>query len=270
MVMSDDKPTFPTSRPRMPWRRIYQRRHARYIEVRYERFAHPDGGTPRRLVLVSDVHARDDWFDAQCVQELMRAVREIPHVDAILHLGDFVGDDPTAIDWAAPILASADAAHFAVLGNHDHWADPDRVSEHLEQAGISLLTNTSVRVGDDLVLAGIDSCWGGRPKPRRALEGIDPSERTVVLGHEPYLATLHTHWLHVAGHTHHGQVRSPLLGDAVMERSMPKKSAPYPRGRYSRPAPDGRERHIYTTAGVGYSTVDFRLFCPPEIVVIDL
>ena len=101
-----------------------------------------------------------------------------------------------------------------------------------------------------------------------------------MLGHEPHLATLHEHALHLAGHTHCGQVRSPVIGDWTSRLHMPKYSEPYPCRLYElaveadaiEPAThrtSGDRRWVYTTAGVGYSTVDFRLFCPPEIVVID-
>jgi predicted MPP superfamily phosphohydrolase len=202
---------------------------------------------------------------------MMDVVRAVPDVSAILHLGDFVGDDPSAIDWAAPLLADIDMPGYAVLGNHDHWSDPERVSGRLADAGITMLTNRSLELGG-IVLAGVDSCWGGSPDIRASLKGVDEAAPVIVLGHEPWLATLHDRWLHVAGHTHHGQVRAPLFGDRVMNRSMPKKSQPYPRGRYQR-TPASAETPAtwaYTTAGVGYSTADFRFLCPPEIVVLDL
>lgn len=264
-------PSLPDTRPSRPTRRIYQRRTADYVAIRYERFTHPAIQDPMRVVLVSDVHARDDWFDGKCVRDLMSVVRSVPDVSAILHLGDFVGDDPTAIDWAAPLLAEIDVPSFAVLGNHDHWSDPERVAGGLAGAGITMLTNRSLTRGD-IVLAGVDSCWGGSPDIRASLKGVDNDFPVIVLGHEPWLATLHDRWLHVAGHTHHGQVRAPFFGDKVMNRSMPKKSLPFPKGRYQRTAATASSpaTWAYTTAGVGYSTADFRFLCPPEIVVLDL
>jgi predicted MPP superfamily phosphohydrolase len=221
--------------------------------------------TGLRIVLVTDLHAREDWFPASLVERTVELVNEIDNVDLVVLGGDFVGDDVTAIDWAAPILEGIAPPTYAILGNHDHWAGPRQVRTALESAGITMLTNRSFPVGDGAYLAGIDSCWGGRPSPDEALAGTEGLAPVIVVGHEPYLATLHSEFLHLAGHTHHAQVRSPVFGNAVARRTMPSFSQPYPRGLYRRED----DSWVYTSAGIGYSTVDFRLFCPPEISIID-
>jgi uncharacterized protein len=241
---------------------LLQWRDARRIVTRH---VHIPGAHGARLALVSDLHARDDWFPVGHVRSVVERVNELEDIDAVLLLGDFVGDDVTAIDWAAPELARIVAPTYAVLGNHDHWTDPERIARELERAGVDMLTNRSVELGaHDLWLAGIDSCWGGDPDPERAFAEVPAGVDTVVLGHEPHLATLHDRYLHVAGHTHHGQVRTPLFGEFVARRNYVRFSQPYPRGLYAR----GEHSFVYTTGGVGYSTVSFRVSCPPEIVVL--
>jgi predicted MPP superfamily phosphohydrolase len=130
-----------------------------------------------------------------------------------------------------------------------------------------MLTNRSTQLAGGTWMAGIDSCWGGRPDTESALRDVPDDTRAIVLGHEPWLATTHDRHLHVAGHTHHGQVRAPLplVGEAVANMFYPRYSRPFPRGLYRRTG----DAFVYTTAGVGYSTVDWRLNCPPEIVVLD-
>lgn len=242
---------------------LFQWRDARWIRTRRVQI----GEAPTtRLVLVSDVHARNDWFPRTHVAALVDRINAVDDVDAVLHLGDFVGSDVTAMEWAAEEFARIRHAMFGVLGNHDHWTKPPVNEQLLEQAGITMLTNRAVPLTDDVWLAGIDSCWGGNPQPEQALASIPAGVRTVVLGHEPHLAQLHDCFLHVAGHTHHGQVRSPLFPETVAQRNYVRYSQPYPKGLYRR----GDNSWAYTTAGVGYSTVSFRFRCPPEIVVLDI
>jgi predicted MPP superfamily phosphohydrolase len=264
--------------------RVFQRRARITIRTRHVDLRERGLDLGLRIVLATDVHAREDWFPRECVSQLVDAINAVDDARAVALVGDFVGNDVTAMDWAGEELARIEAPAFATLGNHDHWTDAGYVTDALEAAGIPVLTNRAVQV-DGAWLAGIDSCWtrrrsGPGPQPDAAFAEIPAGEDVVVLGHEPHLATLHEQVLHLAGHTHCGQVRTPALGDWTARMHMPRFSEPYPCRLYELPVEHGEasgEQHrtrrdrrwVYTTAGVGYSTVDFRLFCPPEIVVID-
>jgi predicted MPP superfamily phosphohydrolase len=253
---------------------IYQRGHADVIRRRHLRLPANTDGTARglRFVLASDVHAREDWFPRECVAALVDRINSVEDADGVLLVGDFVGNEASAIDWSADEYARIEAPTFATLGNHDYWTDPERVTSHLERAGIEVLTNRNLEFtaggGGRICLAGIDSCWGGNPDAEQALHGVPMEEPVVVLGHEPWLATMHQRFLHLAGHTHHGQVRLPipLIGTALTRLWMPRFSQPYPRRLVHR----AERSWVYTTAGVGYSTLSWRLTIPPEIVVIDV
>lgn len=278
--------------PAAPLRRIYQRRTAAFIRTRHVDLRRRGLRLGCRIVLVSDLHARDDWFARHCVASLVQAINAVVGAHLVVLVGDFVGDDPSAIVWAAEELSRIEAPRAGVLGNHDHWTDAALVTEALEQVGdVRMLTNRAVPLADltrsatSAWVAGIDSCWTRRRKvpgadPDAAFADVPDDVEVVVLGHEPHLATLHEHVLHLAGHTHCGQVRTPLLGDWTARMHMPRFSEPYPCWLHElavEPAAaspanrrtGGDRRWVYTTAGVGYSTVDFRLFCPPEIVVLD-
>jgi predicted MPP superfamily phosphohydrolase len=124
-----------------------------------------------------------------------------------------------------------------------------------------------------LWIAGVDSCWGGDPQVERALAQVPAdATATLVLGHEPHLATLHRRFLHVAGHTHAAQMRVPRALTARRDRFLPRYSQPYVDGTYERDGGSeaGGRSFVHTSSGVGYSTVGWRFNCPPEIVVIDL
>lgn len=279
-----------------PIRSIVQRRSIDVIRVRrvdLRRRGLDLGGM--RIVVASDLHAREDWFPRTHVARVVDAINAIDGTDMVALLGDFVGDDVTAIDWSSEEYARIDAPVAAVLGNHDHWCDAAYIQQQLEDvANAQVLTNASLpmqRIVEhaprNLWLTGIDSCWTRRDSTGpgadavAAFAEVPGDAEAIVLGHEPHLAQLHEHVLHLAGHTHCGQVRTPILGNWTARVHMPRYSAPYPCWLYEEDVdalhssmPAGRRtgmdrRYIYTTAGIGYSTVDFRAFCPPEIIVID-
>ncbi|MBC7643881.1 MAG: metallophosphoesterase [Thermoleophilia bacterium] len=249
---------------------LYQRASADIIVTRKVRIPGGENGAllGHRFVVATDMHARDDWFPEASVHELVRHINAVDDVNAVVLVGDFVGNDASAIDWSAGIYADINAPTYATLGNHDHWTDPVRIERALTASGIDVLTNRNIELAPGLVLAGIDSCWGGTANPELALAGKDPDAKTVVLGHEPYLATKHNEFLHIAGHTHSGQVRLPIpvLGNVLTRLYMPRYSQPFPRRFYNR----GNGSYVYTSAGVGYSTINWRFATPPEIVIIDI
>lgn len=291
--------------------RLVQRRRLGTLRVRRLDLRPRGSSLGVRILLLSDLHARNDWFPRADVAAVVDAINGIESVDLVAMVGDFVGDDITAIDWASEELQRITAPMAAVLGNHDHWTDAARVEQTLADAGAHVLTNRAMPLHEiigrplagDPWLAGIDSCWtrrgttGQGARPDAAFADVPASTDVVVLGHEPWLATMHEHVLHLAGHTHCGQVRTPVLGDLTARMHMPRYSEPYPTRLYELPvehgaaggslaeagagsgagaAPDGivrrthRDRRwVYVTAGVGFSTVPVRVLCPPEIVVID-
>jgi predicted MPP superfamily phosphohydrolase len=276
-----------------PLRAIYQRRTAVPLRVRHVDLRSRGLDLGVRLLLASDLHARDDWFDREAIASVVDAINRVEDIDVVLLLGDFVGNDLSAIDWSADEYARIEAPTAGVLGNHDHWLDAAYIQRTLEQAGVEMLTNRAMPLaqvardgrGGNAWIAGIDSAWtrrnstGPGADADAAFADVPPDADVIVLGHEPWLATLHEHALHVAGHTHCGQVRTPFFGDRTARMHMPRFSEPYPCRLYeveTQPhssLPDTHRttrsrRWIYTTGGVGYSTIDLRLFCPPELVVI--
>jgi predicted MPP superfamily phosphohydrolase len=234
----------------------------RRIRVRRVRI---DVGLGLRLALVADLHADPRFMDRAQVARVVDAIEGVGNVDAVCMPGDFVGHDGSAVDWAAPELARITAPVFASLGNHDHDSDVDtaRVVAALERNGIVVLTNAAVAFGNAWI-AGIDSMRGA-PDVDAALRDVPAGAGCIVLGHEPALALRHDQVLHLAGHTHHGQVRIPFLPPLY----LPSHSKPYPCGLYEVARADGSLRWVYTTAGVGSTTLPVRIGAPPEIVVIE-
>ena len=187
--------------------RLRQRLRVRNVQV--------PAGLGLRFVIVSDLHADAHLLPATAVRAVVDAVNRVPHVDAVLLPGDFVGHDPAAMTFCAAELARLAAPAFASLGNHDLEADNWVVRAALEQVGIVVLVNDAIELraatGVDesgaggaaaVWIGGLDSLVHGDPDVAAMLRALPTTHQStssspnqtaqcVVLGHEPTLATRH-------------------------------------------------------------------------------
>jgi hypothetical protein len=235
-----------------------------------------DGFTIAQL---SDFHY-DEHFSAVPIRKAVTVVNDL-HPDLIALTGDFV-TIPVFSDYLHNAKKGAAAAEpcalalsqlrarygvFAILGNHDHDSDPDRVIAALMSQGIQVLRNTSTPIETDaarLWLAGVDDALTGKPDLDTSLKKIPSSEPVVLLAHEPDYADQAAAWpvdLQLSGHSHGGQIRLPLLGAPV----LPDMAKKYPWG-LRRIGP----LTLYTNIGLGTIRIAARLNCPPEITMITL
>jgi uncharacterized protein len=187
--------------------------------------------------------------------------------DLIWYAGDFLSRSADRLPELVGLLSRVRGAAgtFAVLGNHDHWVDADRVAAALGSAGMTVLRNQSVLLPGhaNWRLTGIESFWAGAPNPALLAE-TGPGSRHIVLVHEPDSFDLLTHpqiALQVSGHTHGGQVRVPGVG-AI---HLPRWGRKYQAGLYAR-----GERLLYVNRGLGTVEHHVRLNCRPEITLLTL
>lgn len=251
-------------------------------------------GLSLSVAVIADLHACEPWMSQRRIEGIVAATNALG-ADLIVLLGDYVaghrkvtGLVPDTV-WAGALGGlKAPLGVYAILGNHDWWADaavqaarqgPPAAQVALEEAGIVVLENDSVRLRKDaysLWLAGLgdqeaflDGMVGGR---RRTL-GIDNLPQTlanlgdedpiILLVHEPDVfpgVPAHVS-LTLAGHTHGGQVN--LFGYIPVIPSRYGK-------RYVHGHIVEEGRHLVVSAGLGCSWWPVRVGVPPEIVLIDL
>jgi len=230
----------------------------------------PGGPKRLRLAVLTDFH-----YDPLCEGEFMEKVvaqTNAAKPDLILLLGDFVSDHPEPAAELLSILAKLKAplGVRAVLGNHDCWRGPRQIAKELHRNGIELLRNglTRIRTADgQLTVAGLDSAWGGRPD-QLFLATLKTDERALMAHHEPdYIDQLQPQWrdkigLQVSGHTHGGQICAP--GGVVLRKVS--CGINYTRGLY-RISP---KTELYVSRGIGTVSIHARLFCRPEIAILEL
>ncbi len=95
--------------------------------------------------------------------------------------------------------------------------------------------------------------------------GVPPQAFKVLLAHSPDMARPAADLgidLVLAGHTHGGQVRLPLVGALYSQTFLGRR---YAAGLFS----FGTTK-LYVNRGIGNAFVPFRFLCPPEVTVIHL
>jgi hypothetical protein len=232
--------------------------------------------------VIADLHAGGPDMQLPHVRQVVDRANAL-HSDLIVLLGDFVAwykfpfarvPDPL---WAAELKRlAAPLGSWAILGNHDWWHDLKGVRQALAGVDIPVLENDAVLLGDKgqkFWLAGIGDQLAhplghGRFLGADDLPGtmhkITSDDPVVLLVHEPdiFQHVADRVALTLAGHTHGGQVRVPLIWPFF----VPSKFG----ARYAYGHVIERDRHLVVSGGLGTSIIPARLGVPPEIVHITL
>jgi predicted MPP superfamily phosphohydrolase len=190
--------------------------------------------------------------------------------DMFVLTGDYTTSYRRFIEPCAEALAplSAPEGVWAVLGNHDHYTDPELTTRALERRHITVLDNfhTTLRRGpDSLQLSGIDDWTWNAVDWKRAFDGLNPTTPTVLLSHQPSVLDLEQTRnvsLILSGHTHGGQLRLPVVGAPARFATNDLK---YDRGLFQR-----GETQLYVSSGTGVIGLPLRLGARPEIAVLRL
>ncbi|HEY0371105.1 MAG TPA: metallophosphoesterase [Thermoanaerobaculia bacterium] len=189
--------------------------------------------------------------------------------DLILLGGDFVTWERHIPLMAEVLLTGLEAPDgmYAVLGNHDYWANGDGVVAAMTARGVRFVINRSVmlRRGEDAIaLAGIDELYRGNPDVDAAFRSVDPNVPCLGISHHPDVIDLldgRRMDLLVCGHTHGGQIRVPFFGSIVVPS---QHEARYASGFHR----DGRVL-MYVSRGIG-AIPPLRILCKPEVATFVL
>jgi len=227
----------------------------------------PRGLEGLRIAQVSDVHFPGNIAAGEAALEHLE--RERPEI--VVLTGDML-ERPRAMPQLTEFArrARGSIATVATLGNWEYYSQTiPRLPALYSAAGVELLVNArrEVVVGDtSVVLVGLDDPVMGRPDIYRARAGLTSGRVEVWLVHAPGIVS---HRLQheeagpaflLAGHTHGGQVRLPLVPAVT-----PPGSGRFVEGWYRDTfAP------LYVSRGVGTTTIPARFRCPPELPIFTL
>lgn len=221
-----------------------------------------------RITQITDVHhSRIVGLDE--VRRVV-ALAQATKPDLIALTGDYTTSYRRYVEPCAEVLGSLTAPEgvWAVLGNHDHYTDPQLTTWALERNHLAVMNNvnTTLRRGSDVLqLAGIDDwSWAGADWSR-AFHGLDKKQPTVLLSHQPAvldLAESKQVSLILSGHTHGGQISLPGLGAPARFATQDLK---YAQGLFRR-----HETQLYVSSGTGVIGLPLRFGARPEIAVLRL
>ncbi len=217
-----------------------------------------------RVAHLSDFHL-NSHLPLSYFREAMGRVAEA-EPDVVVFTGDFV-TYREYIPLMGDVLprATGRLGSFGVIGNHDRWAGSEAVRATAESAGVRMIGGQTVRLatgtGHAVVLSGFEHPWGEK---RWVLPQPMPGELQLVLTHTPdNVYALRDQGFNAifAGHYHGGQIRVPGLGPLV----VPSK--------YGRLFDQGHfvfgQTHLFVTSGVGSAEPPLRIWCPPDVLIVD-
>jgi len=221
-----------------------------------------------KIVHFSDLHYGSTIF-IDDVKKLVKKINsEEPHV--VVFTGDLIDKDFKLSENDATSLRgelskiNPDIEVLAVKGNHDY--EHDYFNSLIDELGWHYLDNTYEYLYHEskkpIIFVGLDDLLKGTPDYQNAfsyLNEIGSNHYTIVLAHEPDQIKEINNYdfnLYLAGHSHLGQVRLPLIGAIY----TPVGSKKYYDEHYKVSNAD-----LYINGCIGTSSIKFRLFNKPSI-----
>jgi predicted MPP superfamily phosphohydrolase len=239
-------------------------------------------GQKLTITVIADLHAGGPHITLPQIARIVDTANAL-RSDLVVLLGDYKAHYKLPLEpiedalWGTELeRLRAPLGVWAILGNHDWWFDARGVRKALVDARIPLLENDAVLLGAPgrkFWLAGIGdqlAHWIGPGRFRGAddlpgtLEQIRTDDPVVLLVHEPdiFPRVPERVSLTLAGHTHGGQIRIPLIWPQFVPSRYGARFA------YGHIIEDNR--HMIVSGGLGTSTIPARLGVPPEILHVTL
>ena len=228
----------------------------------------PAGLDGLRIAQISDVHFPGNQLAARAALALIHQERP----EMVVLTGDMTESRAAMVDvrsFAAD--ARGTLATVALLGNWEHRAGAvgQLALETYRSAGVDLLVNQSKTVdveGLPLTLVGLDDPVAGAPRLAQARKGVVQGSTEIWLVHAPGVVDRMSESMQsppalvLAGHTHGGQIRIPLL--------PPVK--PIGAGRFLEGWYHDTFAPLYVSRGVGTTGIPARFRCPAELPLFTL
>lgn len=211
-------------------------------------------GTRCRIVHFSDTHYRGD---RTFLEEVIGRINQA-EPDLVCFTGDIV-DNPDYLDETLGLFKKIDRPLYGCPGNHDFWNQTlmQTIRDAFAATGGAWLSDAEVVVGDGCVaLTGVSR----KPYKRSQTE----AEYRVLLSHYPMVVDALPDGEFdavLAGHSHGGQVRLPLIGAPI----LPRRVGPYDKGLFVTNAGP-----LHVNPGIGTWHLPVRFLCRPEVTIVTL
>ena len=226
-----------------------------------------------KIVHFSDLH----YTRVITKKNINKIIEEINLInpDIVFFTGDLVDSDKTLnnddIKFLTGSLSNIKTSYgkYAILGNHDIANNYDDIVNIYNNSDFILLENSYDIIyspnNEKIFIGGVNSVSHALNDISKTMSYFDNNDNnntyTIILLHEPdYADDIINNYQNInlilAGHSHGGQVRLPIIGALY----TPKNGHKYVKGYY-----ELNDTSLYVTSGIGVSRYNFRLFNKPEI-----
>lgn len=219
-----------------------------------------------RIVQLSDVHV-GQIVNEDRVNAMLDKVRSASP-DMVVATGDLVDGHQRHLTGIDKLFAAVNPqlGKYAIMGNHEYYAGATESISFMKKSGFIPLINESVKIGDFLVITGVDDA---RKKTetakyqiveRKLLDAAGEKSFRILLKHRPVVAETSKGRfdLQLSGHVHKGQI---FPFNFLTWMSFPVKTGL-----------TGIDKggNLYVSRGTGVWGPPIRFLAPPEVTVIDL
>lgn len=229
---------------------------------------------PASLDAMRIAHLSDLHFTGQLTRDFFHLIVDQTNAmqpDLIAITGDII-DRTECLGWFQEVLGrlTSRLGVYCVLGNHEQrLPDKARIVDAIQSAGMHYLGARCTTVelnGQTILLAGNElPWWGPAPDMQRCQTQNAPSPALrILLAHTPdqiFWAGRHRFDLMMAGHTHGGQVRFPVIGPVL---SQSRYGVRFAGGTYFQPP-----TMLHVSRGLS-GCQPLRLRCRPELALLVL
>ena len=232
----------------------------------------PIGFDGLKIVHFSDLH----YNRAITLSKVKDIIKEINllNPDIVVFTGDLVDKDATITnkDYASltTTLAKINAKYgkYAIMGNHDYYKDSEKIINIYTDSGFKYLDNDYDLIysknNEQIFIGGVNTSSYNMDDVDKTMEYLNKIDNDdiykIILIHEPDITDKivkdYRVNLILAGHSHNGQIRLPIIG-AIYTPPGAKK---YYDNYYNI---DGTK--LYISSGIGVSNINYRLWNRPSI-----
>lgn len=230
----------------------------------------PDSFDGLKIAHIADIHY-GRTTDKNQLNELVSKLNEIKP-DIVIFTGDLIDKDTKLDDKKTNEIIEAlskieaTLGKYSIKGNHDYSFDEfDRIINESSFTNISdsyeLIYNKSK---NPIMIIGLNSNLKSDKLIQSKIENINENIKEIdcsykiLMLHEPdYVNDIdyNSYNLILAGHSHGGQIRLPLIGSII----TPTKAKIFHDEYYKL-----NNTNLFISSGIGTSTVSFRLFNKPS------
>lgn len=239
-----------------------------------------------KIIHLSDLHGKS--FGKDNIKLIKKIDEQSP--DVIFFTGDLITEGEKNIKKSTDFLGNLAEKYpvFFIFGNHEYRKNQqDEVENLLKKTKVVVLKNdiykTNIK-GNDINILGLSYMQGdfkdyismakgkfSYPDMGDKIKELEKCHGVkIILSHYPENFCLakeknfnqYDYDFYFAGHAHGGQFRLPIIGPiyGAGQGFFPK----YTKGLY------GNHPKMIVSPGLGCSTIPFRIFNPPEIILLNI